>query len=392
MIVYLDHAATSWPKPPAVFAAMRHAMEEAGGNPGRSSHRLAMRAAGIVYECRESLARLFGAPDPLRICFTANATEALNIAIKGLLQPGDHVVYSGMEHNAVWRPLMKLASRGVEASMAPAAADGVVTVESVRSVLRPDTRLIALIHASNVNGALNHVAGIGRLARERRAVFLVDAAQTAGVVPIDVASMNIDLLAVPGHKSLLGPQGTGALYVGDSIELESLKEGGTGSESASPLQPPFLPDRFESGTLNTPGIAGLNEGVKMLLSLGVENVLRQERELADFAITRLEGISGVRVYAPARPENRTGAVALNIGGLDANAAAETLDRDFGIACRAGLHCAPLAHRSLGTELSGAIRFSFGAFSTGRDAEIACEAVKALSRRAAALPGGRVAKL
>lgn len=382
MIAYLDHAATSWPKPRAVFAAMRHAMEEAGGNPGRSGHRMAMLAADIVYECRENLARLFGAPDPLRICFTSNATEALNIALKGLLRPGDHVVYSGMEHNAVWRPLMKLVSQGVEASMAPATADGIVTAESVRSVLRPETRMIALIHASNVNGALNPVAEIGRLARERHAVFLVDAAQTAGAVPIDVAALNIDLLAVPGHKGLLGPQGTGALYVGDSIELESLKEGGTGSESASPLQPPFLPDRFESGTLNTPGIAGLNEGVKALFSLGVENVLRRERELANFVIAGLERINGVRIYRPACPEDRTGVVAFNVDGLDANAAAERLDRDFGIACRAGLHCAPLAHRSLGTGLAGAVRFSFGALSAKRDVELACAAVRALARRAA----------
>jgi cysteine desulfurase family protein len=385
MIAYLDHAATSWPKPAAVVSAMRRAMEEAGGNPGRSGHRLAMRAADIVYECRENLARLLGAPDPLRICFTANATEALNIAIKGVLRPGDHVVYSAMEHNAVWRPLMKLASRGVESSMAPAAADGVVTAESVRSVLRPNTRMIALIHASNVNGALNPVADVGRLARERQIVFLVDAAQTAGAVPIDVAAMHIDLLAVPGHKGLMGPQGTGALYVGDSIELESLKEGGTGSESASPLQPLFLPDRLESGTLNVPGIAGLNEGVKLLLSLGVADVQRRERELALSVIANLAGMSGVRVYPPALPGHTTGVVAWNIESLDANAAAEALDRDFDIACRSGLHCAPLAHRSLGTGISGAVRFSFGPFSTIRDAETACHAVREMSRRAVAAP-------
>jgi cysteine desulfurase family protein len=378
-MTYLDNAATSWPKPPAVLAAMCEMIEHAGGNPGRSGHRLAMRAGETVYACRENLAKLFGVSDPLRICFTSNTTESLNLAIRGSLEPGDHVVFSAMEHNSVWRPLRELERRGVHISMAPAGANGIVRCDNIVSHLRPDTKLIVLIHASNVNGALNPVEEVGRIARERNVRFLVDAAQTAGVVPIDVEAMRIDLLAFPGHKGLLGPQGTGGLYVRDSIRLEPLNHGGTGSESESSTQPEFAPDRYESGTLNTPGIAGLNEGVKYLLQRGVAEIQRQEQTLTERLVRGLAEIPRIHVYGTANPCERTGVISFNLEGRDPVLVADELDRTFDIACRAGLHCAYLAHRTQGTGQTGTCRFSLGALSTGRDVDVALGAVRALAQ-------------
>ena len=379
-MTYLDHAATSWPKPPAVFSAMRAVMEQAGGNPGRSGHRLAMRAGETIYACRENLAKLFGVRDPLRICFTSNATESLNLAIHGLLKPGDHAVFSAMEHNSVWRPLRELERRGVVISIAAAGPDGIVHPGSIVIQLRRETKLIVLIHASNVNGALNPVEEVGRIARERGIRFLVDAAQTAGVVPIDVEAMHIDMLAFPGHKGLLGPQGTGGLYVHESIRLEPLKQGGTGSDSESPVQPEFAPDRYESGTLNTPGIAGLNEGVKYLLERGVSEVQRHEQTLSGRLLAGLAAIQHLHVYGPVSPCRRTGVISFNIEGRDPVLVADELDRDFEIACRAGLHCAWLAHRTQGTEQTGTVRFSLGALSTEGDVDVALAAVRVLAQR------------
>lgn len=379
-MIYLDNAATSWPKPPAVLRAMCAAMEEAGGNPGRSGHRLAMRAAEILCECRENLARLLGAPDPLRICFTSNATESLNLALKGVLKAGDHVMFSSMEHNSVWRPLRRLEQRGVRLSMARAGAEGVVSPDSVAREIGPDTRLIVLTHASNVNGALNPVAEVGRLARERGILFLVDAAQTAGSVPIDVEAMHIDLLAFSGHKGLLGPQGTGGLYVRAPITLEPLKEGGTGSDSESAHQPEYAPDRYESGTLNTPGIAGLNEGVKYVLDRGVDAIRRLDRDLTAYAMARLAEIPNLRLYGPRDANQKTGVISFNIGGLDPEVAAGRLDGEFAIASRAGLHCAYLAHQSQGTHRCGAVRLSLGAFSSQQDIDAASDAIRILAGR------------
>jgi len=379
-MTYLDHAATSWPKPPAVTAAMCAMIEQAGGNPGRSGHRLAMRASETVYACRENLAKIFGVRDPLRICFTSNATESLNLAIHGLLKPGDHAVFSSMEHNSVWRPLRELERRGVGISMASAGPDGIVQPDSVVNQLRPETKLIVLLHASNVNGALNPTADIGCVARERNIRFLVDAAQTAGAVPIDVEAMQIDILAFPGHKGLLGPQGTGGLYVHESIRLEPLKQGGTGSDSESSRQPEFAPDRYESGTLNTPGIAGLNEGVKFLLERGVEEVQRHERTLTGRLLAGLAEIPMVQVYGPRDSHHRTGVISFNVDGCDPVLVADELDRDFDIACRAGLHCAYLAHRTQGTEKTGTVRFSLGALSTERDVDVALAAVRTLAQK------------
>jgi cysteine desulfurase family protein len=335
----------------------------------------------MVQECRENLAQLFGIANPLRICFTANATEALNLAIKGVLSPGDHVLCSSMEHNSVWRPLTKLQESGVELSIAEADACGVVDVASVERLLRYNTKLIAMLHASNVNGAIQPIAEIGRLARERGITMLVDAAQTAGALPIDVEAMHIDLLAFPGHKGLLGPQGTGGLYVSEKVDLRPLKEGGTGSDSNDPHQPLYYPDHLESGTLNLPGIAGLNESVRYLLRRGVAKLARRKAVLTQHLITRLAKIDGVTVYGPAAGLPRAAVVSFNIRELDPVLVATELERRADIACRAGWHCAGLAHRTQGTQVTGTVRFSPGPFTRMSDIETALGVVTELAHHA-----------
>jgi cysteine desulfurase family protein len=379
-MIYLDNAATSWPKPPSVMQAVHEAMTLPLGNPGRTHHRSALDAASLVSDCRESLAELFGIANPLRICFTANATDALNLAIKGALHPGDHAICSSMEHNSVWRPLTATATRGVELSIAQADAEGVVDPESVRRLLRPNTKLVAMIHASNVNGAIQPIAEVGRIVREHGALMLVDAAQSAGSLPIDVDAMAIDLLAFPGHKGLLGPQGTGGLYVRDGVELALLKEGGTGSESNSPLQPEFYPDRLESGTLNLPGIAGLAAAVRYLLSTGITNVAAHEAELAQRLLASLRAMPRVKLYSPQESSCRAPIIAFNIEGWDSTAVAQELERRADIACRPGIQCAGLAHRTLGTQDSGTVRLSPGPFTTDQEIDTALEAIAELPRR------------
>jgi len=332
------------------------------GNPGRTSHRLSMDAALMVQECRENLAQLFAIANPLRICFTSNATEALNLAIKGVLSSGDHVICSSMEHNSVWRPLVALEERGVELTVVEAGPDGVIDVASIERSIKGNTRLIAVLHASNVNGAIQPVAEIGRIAHERGIAMLVDAAQTAGSIPIDVEAMHIDLLAFPGHKGLLGPQGTGGLYVSERVNLRPLKEGGTGSDSNSPHQPLYYPDKLESGTLNVPGIAGLNQSVRHLLQKGDAQVVRRETKLTQRLLTGLMKIDGVTVYGPPAELPRAAVISFNLRGVDPVFVANELERRGDIACRPGWHCAALAHRTQGTQNTGTVRLSPGPFT------------------------------
>lgn len=379
-MIYLDNAATSWPKPPSVARAVQLAMTRPLGNPGRTHHRAALDAAVILSECRERLARLFGAANPLRICFMANTTEALNTAIKGVLRPGDHAICSSMEHNSVWRPLTALAARGVEFSVAQANAAGVLDAESVRQLLRPNTRLVAITHASNVCGAVQPIAQIGRICREHGALFLVDAAQSAGALSIDVTAMNIDLLAFPGHKGLLGPQGTGGLYVREGLDITTLKEGGTGSESIRAQQPEIYPDHLESGTLNLPGIAGLNAALAYLLERGVAEIARHESALTTRLVDGLRGIEGVTVYGPASADERAAVVSFNLRGWECTALAAALEDSADLACRAGLHCAGLAHQTLGTQASGTLRLSPGPFSTETEIDLVLAAVRKLQHQ------------
>lgn len=380
-MIYLDNAATSWPKPPGVAGAMVRFLEEVGANPGRSGHRLSVEAGRIVYQTREALAALFGLSDPLRIVFAPNATYALNLALRGLLHPGDHVITSSMEHNAVMRPLRALEQQGVALTVVPCAPDGTLDPEDIHRALRPETALVVLNHASNVCGTILPVAEVGEIVRQAGRLFLVDAAQTAGVMPISMKEMSIDLLAFTGHKGLLGPTGTGGLAIGERVPLERfepLVRGGTGSRSEYEVQPDFLPDKFEAGTLNAVGLAGLLAGLSYLQERGLDALRAHEVALTERLLAGLRGIPGVTVYGPADPACRVAVVSFNIAGWMPSDAALFLDERYDIACRPGLHCAPSAHRILGTFPTGTVRFSLGPFNTADEVDQAVQAVAGLA--------------
>lgn len=379
-MIYLDNAATSWPKPDTVYQAVDHCLRHGAANPGRGGHRQALAAGQTVYDTREALAELFNIDDPNRIAFTLNATEALNMALLGYLRAGDRVVTTSMEHNAVARPLRQLAEQGVQLVVVPCDATGTLSLAALEQAVTPGTKLLVIGHASNVTGTVVPLGDIGRMADRRGVPLLVDAAQTAGAEAIDVVDMHIAMLAFPGHKGLLGPQGTGGLYVREDITLAPLICGGTGSNSESDRQPDFLPDRLESGTLNTPGIAGLGAGVRFILETGLDAVRQREVGLTAQLLAGLREIPRVVVYGHGDASGRTAVVSFNIGERDSAQVAYELDRDFGIACRAGLHCAPWAHRTLGTIRQGTVRFSPGYFTA---ADEVAEAVTAVRRLAAA---------
>lgn len=382
MGIYLDNAATSFPKPAQVYEAVLDAMRRVGASAGRGTYRLALEADRIVFEARLALARLFNIADPARLVFTANATEALNLALKGLLRPGDHVVTSSVEHNAVWRPLKVLErTRGVRVTTVPCRQDGSMEVADLARALEDDTRLVVLTHASNVVGTLLPVPEVGRLTKSRGILLLVDAAQTAGVCPIDVEAMGIDLLAFTGHKGLLGPMGTGGLYVREGVTLAPLKEGGTGSESLLEEQPATLPDRYEAGTMNVPGLAGLKAGVEFLLAEGVDRVRNREKELTAYALAELARIEGITIYGPQDPERQVGVISFNLAGLGAEQVAFLLDSAYDIQVRSGLHCAPQAHRTIGTINTGTVRVGLGYFNSERDIDALVAALTAIAAEA-----------
>jgi cysteine desulfurase / selenocysteine lyase len=383
-VIYLDNAATSWPKPPQVVEAMVRFQETAGANPGRSGHRMAVEAGRMLYDARESIASLFNTPDPLRVVFTGNATEAINLALRGLLRPGDHVITGSMEHNSMMRPLRDLAAGGVELSVVPCRRDGSLDIDSLEGEIRGETRMLAINHASNVTGTLAPVASLGRLARERGLLLLLDTAQTGGCYPIDVQADRIDLLAFTGHKGLMGPQGTGGLVIGERIEprdITPLKTGGTGSRSEHEHQPGFLPDLCESGTPNTIGIAGLGAGVRFVLRKGVERIREREMELTRRLLRGLAGITPVSVYGTTDVERCTATVSFNIGGMAPSEVGMILDEDFDIMCRVGLHCAPSAHRTTGTFPDGTVRLGIGYFNTAEDIDDTLEAVSEIAAQA-----------
>jgi cysteine desulfurase / selenocysteine lyase len=375
MSIYLDNAATTFPKPERVYRAVDHALREIGVGPGRGSHRRGLAASRVVFEAREAVAALFGIGDSARVIFTHSATESLNLALSGLLKPGDHVVSTTMEHNSLLRPLLLAEKTGVEVTWVTGDRCGLVDWKDIRAALSSNTRLVALSHCSNVTGAIQPVAEIGALARKEGILLLVDAAQSAGAVPIDVDEMKIDLLAVPGHKGLFGPQGTGILYVAEGIELRPLIVGGTGGFSSAAEQPDTLPERFESGTMNTPGIAGLKAGVEFLLSRGIGEVRRKEALLVTQLLEGLAAIPGIVTYSPASQELRGGVVSFTAAGLDPAEIGYRLDSEFDIAVRVGLHCAPSAHRTIGTFPGGSVRVSPGYFNSGDDIEIFLSALR-----------------
>ena len=368
MSIYLDNAATSWPKCPQVITAMQQYLCECGGSPGRAGHGKSLTSSRMVYDTRDQLATLFNAPSTDRVVFAKNATEALNTILFGFLNPGDHVVTSAMEHNAVMRPLRQLETCGINLSLAACDAQGRLDPESVRRLLTPQTRLIIITHASNVTGTLQPIAEIGSLAREAGVRFAVDAAQTAGVCPLDMQAASIDFLAFTGHKSLGGPQGTGGLALGPDVDLRPLIFGGTGSASESELQPDFLPDKLESGTLNAIGLAGLGAALSDLSAFGVDNVLPHEQKLLRQFRDGLRELPEIEVYGPADPAESVGVLSLNVAGLPCDEVGVRLEQQFGIFTRTGLHCAPAAHRSIGTLAKGTVRFSVSRFTT--EAEIA----------------------
>jgi len=380
-IIYFDNAATSWPKPPETIAAMQNYLQNIGGSPGRSGHRLSIEAARIIFAAREKLAELFNIPDPLRIVLTKNATEALNIAIFGLLKPGDHVITSSMEHNSVMRPLRLMEARGIRITVIPCDKTGLLDPAQIAGAIEKNTKAIFITHASNVTGTVLPVADIGRIARDHDLVLCVDAAQTAGSYPIDVLDMNIDLLAFTGHKSLLGPSGTGGLYIREGLEknITPLCVGGTGSRSEMEAQPDFMPDRYEAGTPNTAGFAGLRAGVEFVLSRGLDEIKSKEENLTKVFIEGIGNLPGITLYGQTSVDQRIPVVSFNIDGMDPAAVAWEIDERFKIMSRSGLQCAPAAHKTIGTYPVGTVRFSFSYFNTEEQIIQSIEALEQISR-------------
>lgn len=376
--VYLDHAATSYPKPPSVISAMVNCMKYRGGNPGRSSHTLALEAAREIYACREVAARLFGA-EADRVVFTLNTTHALNLAIKGIMGRGGHAICSDMEHNSVYRPLYRLAREGIcdfaVFDTFPAAAirtDGMI-LSSLVSKLRPDTRMVVCAHASNICSAVLPIRRIGELCRRRGILFVVDGAQSAGVLDLDMERDHIDVLCLPGHKGLMGPQGTGMLILGKGVTLDTLMEGGNGMDSLRGEMTEDAPERYEAGTLQTPAIAGLRAGMEFVESVGIEAIGEHERRLGGGLRDRLMEIPKVTVYAPHR---EGGVVLFSVEGYTSDEVGRILDGE-GICVRPGFHCSALGHGTLGTPDGGAVRVSLGWTSRERDAEGVLRVVRKL---------------
>lgn len=380
MVYYFDHAASSWPKPPMVIEAMTKCVQEYAANPGRGSHLMAVQASRVLFDARKQLAKLFHISNPNDIAFTPNTTEALNLAIKGFLKEEDHVISTGIEHNSVRRPLEYLArTRKVKVTYIPANAKGYIDLSDLKKEITAKTKLVVCSHSSNLLGTILPVGEIGNICKAHGIKFLVDAAQTAGILPIDVQAMGIDLLAFPGHKGLLGPQGTGGLYISPDIDLEPLIHGGTGSQSEAIDQPAVRPDRYESGTHNTPGIAGLAEGVKFVQQVGVENIHRKEWELTQQLMEGLMKIEGLELFGPDLGEEKTGIVSFRMRGTDASEIAFILDQSFQIAVRSGFHCTPLAHQSAGTYETGSVRASVGYFTTAQEVDVLVSSVKEICK-------------
>ncbi len=377
-MIYFDSAATSWPKPPGVWQAMEHFIKEVGASPGRAGHRRTVEANKIVVETRQLLADLFNVADHERIIFTFNATDSLNLAIKGLLRPGDHVITSSMEHNSVTRPLYTLSGYGIQVTKVQCDQQGNINLGEVEKTILPNTKAIIMTHASNVTGTIMPVEEVGQLAAKYNLHFVLDAAQTAGLLDIDVNRFNVSILTFPGHKSLLGPQGTGGLYLRKGVQLMTLREGGTGSGSETPTQPDRMPERYESGTLNAVGIAGLGAGIKFIGNVGIKRIREHEMDLTKRFLAGAAQIKGLHIYGINSLENRVPVVSFRIEGYQAGDIGDQLDKKYDIAIRAGLHCAPDAHRTLGTFEEKLVRFSFCYFNTPGEVDYALGALQAIA--------------
>ena len=374
-MIYLDNAATSFPKPETVYQALDHFARHDLANPGRAGHKMALAAERALDDCRHLLNQFFHGEGPERFIFTLNCTDALNMAFKGVLKDGDHVITTDLEHNSVSRPLRAMELAG-KISLARIRADkgGTVDPDAIKQAITPKTRLIAMTHCSNVLGTVQPIREIGEIARQKEILFLVDAAQTAGVIPIDIQAICIDLLALPGHKSLLGPTGTGALYVGPGAIVGAWREGGTGGDSSSETQPRDYPYFLEGGTPNVLGVAGLAAGIKYVTERGLDAIHRHEVELVERLWKRLDEIGGYEVFGHRDMARRVGTLSLRSETLPAAEIGGILDQAFEIAIRPGLHCAPYIHRAIGTFPDGAVRVSPGPFNTVEDIDAIANAL------------------
>lgn len=376
-MIYFDNAATSLQKPETVIKAVTEAMTSLG-NASRGAHSAALGSNRMVYETRELLAELFHIDDPSRIAFTMNATESLNIAIAGIFRPEDHVITTVLEHNSVLRPLYRMEEAGTELSFLQADKKGNISYEELENAIRPNTRAVICTHASNLTGNVLDLEKIGEICEKHRLLFLVDASQTAGIIPIDVRKMKISVLCFTGHKGLLGPQGTGGIYVAPGINIRPLIVGGSGVQSYLKTQPDEMPARLEAGTLNAHGIAGLHAALSYIIDKGVEQIYREEHEKTDYFYRMIRNIPDIHIYGD--PENGLHApiIALNIGDYDSAQVADELMETYGIATRAGAHCAPLMHQALGTQKQGAVRFSFSQFNTREELDAGIQALRELA--------------
>lgn len=376
MSIYLDNSATSFPKPPAVVKAISDYLNKYAASPGRSAHTLSVRAARAVFETRELLAAFFNLDDSERVVFTANATLALNMAIKGLLKKGDHVIISHMEHNSVYRPLRWLEQQGlIEISIADCDKAGYIRQDQLKTLFKPNTKMLVAIHGSNVSGAVQNAGEIGRLCQQHDCLFLLDAAQTAGFVPVDMQKDCVDILVFTGHKKLYGPPGIGGLCIGKNVQIETFVHGGSGSHSELDTHPTAYPDRLEAGTPNSLGIIGLQSGLRFVLEKGLENVRASQLELTQMLLDGIRQLEQIVLHGPENTVNRLPLVSLNIRGMLPSELARRLDTEYGIMVRSGLHCSPLAHQTMGSYPQGTVRFSIGAFNTESDVQKTITALK-----------------
>lgn len=380
-MIYLDNGATSFPKPRGMVAAMEECMMQYCGNPGRSGHAMSLKTGEAVYRARRSVAELLHTDHGDRVIFTKNTTESLNMGLYGILQDGDHVITTSMEHNSVLRPLKALEKRGISQTIIQADTEGFVSPMDFEKYVRPNTRLIVVTGASNVTGTKMPIEEIGRMAKKRGILYMVDGAQAVGCVDIDVEAMHIDLLAFPGHKGLLGPLGTGGLYVGPSVEIEPLLMGGTGTESKSRIQPKTYPEGFEAGTVNAPGIIGLGYAADYVRRIGVDVIGQYEEELICYLEEKLKNMEFIQTYGPV-PSRKTGITLLNVDGYNGEEITSMLSDRYGIAVRGGYHCAGLAHKTIGTWNQGAVRVSVGPYNKRSDMDRLADALWIMGKQAA----------
>lgn len=381
IMIYLDNAATSFPKPSVVYDEVYRCMKYYCANPGRGGHAMSIACGKAVFETRELVSNFFNVNNPMQIIFTKNATEAINYALYGYLESGDHVITTHMEHNSVIRPLRTLErDKNISLTVVKGDLYGYITASDIEKCIQANTKLIVCTISSNVNGIIMPIREIGDLARKKGITFMVDGSQGAGSIKIDVQNMFIDILAFPGHKGLLGPQGVGGLYVRECIKLKPLMQGGTGSNSEMIYQPEMMPDLLESGTLNTPGIIGLKSGVEYINRIGVENISEMKYLLTKRLYEGLSEVKGIVLYSRLEANYNSGVIAANLTDIDSTEVSYELDKKYNIATRAGLHCAPLAHELLGTINSGIVRFSLGCFSTLEDIDFTVKAMKEISNK------------